>query len=77
MDGICSSCTVKQMKSDRIDCRLKEEIRILINVVVAREHYSPEKKPVIRCIVGKTFSRFVAHTESQSVIKVLSNSLEA
>ena len=70
---------VKQIRNpDRIDYRLKENQNPDKRcVMVAREHYSPEEKASNALHCGAKRSHvFVAHTESQSVIKVLlTNSL--
>ena len=58
-------------KSDRIDYRLKENQNPDKRcVMVAREHYSPEEKASNALHCGAKRSHvFVAHTESQSVVK--------
>ena len=58
---------VKQIKSDRIDYRLKENQNPDKRcVMVAREHYSPEEKPVMRCIVERNVLTFLWHIRNRN-----------
>ena len=73
MDGTYVHPTPRKAnkKTDRIDYRLKENQNPDKRcVMVAREHYSPEEKASNTLHCGAKHSHvFVAHTESQSVIK--------